>query len=68
MAHDAERQQHDVPHEHLAEVEHVPDGAGAGGVDAVLGLGGDPLRVEVLLREVAGEGGRHGDDEGDRRR
>ena len=52
-----------MPHEHLAEVGDVEDGPGTGRVDAVLGLGADPLRVEVLLRQVAREGGADRDDE-----
>ena len=60
-----EWQKHDVPHDHLAEVGHVEDGAGAGRVDAVLGLGADPLGVEVLLGQVAGEGRAHRDQERD---
>ena len=43
----------------------LKNGAGAGGVDAVLGLGADPLGVEVLLGQVAGEGGPDRNDEGD---
>ena len=43
----------------------VEEGADTGRVDAVLGLGADPLGVEVLLGHVAGEGGTDRDEEGD---
>src|SRR5438067_446138 len=52
---DNEWQQHDVPHEHLAEVCDVEHGADADRVEPVLRLGTDPLRVEVGLHQVAGE-------------
>src|SRR6266487_213087 len=62
-------QQQDVPHEYLAEVQHVEPGAYPGGVEAVLAFGGDPLGGEVLLRQVAGErradGGHKRDRAGD---
>src|SRR5665213_1174388 len=41
---DAQGQQHDVPHQHLAEVEHVEVRADPDRVQAVLRLSGDPLR------------------------
>src|SRR5690349_13485895 len=44
---DEERQQRDVPHQHLAGVEDVEHGADADRVQSVLGLGADPLGVEV---------------------
>ena len=44
-----ERQQEDVPAVHLAEVREVEERADPGRVHRVLGLRGDPLRVEVLL-------------------
>ena len=65
---DDQRQQHDVPQQHLARVEHVEVGADADRVQPVLGLGGDPLRVEVGLRQVAGERGADRADEARPRR
>ena len=56
QSHHHERQEHDVPHEHLTKVGDVEDGPGPRGIDAVLRLGADPLRIKVLLGEVAGEG------------
>jgi hypothetical protein len=50
-----ERHEHDVPHEHLAEVHRVPDRPRADRVERVLSVGRDPLRVKVLLGQVAGE-------------
>ncbi|MGY3062886.1 hypothetical protein ACVWZD_007184 [Streptomyces sp. TE3672] len=58
-------QQHDVPHEHLTEAQHVEPGADAHRVKAVFGLARDPLGVEVLLHQVAGEGGADRSDEDD---
>ena len=65
---DDQRQEHDVPHQHLAEVEDVEEGADARGVEAVLGLAADPLRGEVLLAEIAGESRADRDQERDRAR
>ena len=45
----------DVPHQHLAEVHQVEERPDADRVEGVLAVGGDPLGVEVLLRQVAGE-------------
>ncbi len=50
-----DRDEHDVPHQLLAEVQHVEERADPDRVERVLAAGGDPLRVEVLLRQVAGE-------------
>src|SRR6266571_5509434 len=47
--------EYEVPEQHLAEVHRVPEGADPDGVEGVLGGGGYPLGVEVLLREVASE-------------
>src|SRR5579864_6044268 len=65
------RQDHDVEAIHLAKVEHVEEGAHADGIQGVLALHGDPLRVKVLLRDIAGKGGadahekaEHADDPG----
>src|SRR4051812_10082833 len=52
---DDQRQQRHVPEHHLPQVHHVEVRADAGGVESVLGLGADPLRVEVGLDEVSGE-------------
>ena len=52
--------------QHLAVVEHVEPRADADRVQAVLGLGGDPLRVEVRLDHVAGERGPDRAEERDR--
>ena len=50
-----DRDEHDVPHEHLAEVHHVEERADSDGVECVLAAGGDPLGVEVLLGQVPGK-------------
>ncbi len=63
---DEERQEHDVPEQHLAEVEDVEERADARGVEPVLRLPADPLRVEVLLGQVPREGGSDRDEERDR--
>jgi hypothetical protein len=59
----------DVPHQHLAEVHHVEERANAHRVERVLAVGGDPLRVEILLGHIAGEAlhdrGEEGDHSGD---
>jgi hypothetical protein len=44
-----DRDEHDVPHQHLAEIHHVEERVHADGVECVFAAGGDPLRVEVLL-------------------
>jgi hypothetical protein len=44
-----------VPQEHLAEVHEVEECPDADGVEGVLAAGRDPLGVEVLLGEIAGE-------------
>ncbi len=54
-----DRDEHDVPHQHLAEVHHVEERADPDRVERVLAAGGDPLRVEVLLRHIAGEALHH---------
>ena len=46
---DEERRSSDMPEQHLTEVENVEEGAEPRGVEAVLRLTADPLRVEVLL-------------------
>ena len=51
---------------HLTEVGEVEEGADANRVHRVLGLRGDPLRVEVLLGDVARQRAGHRDQEGDR--
>ena len=60
-----DRQQHDVPHQHLAEIHHVEERAHPDGVERVLAAGGDPLRVEVRLRHIAGEALHDREHEGD---
>ena len=50
-----DRDQHHVPQQHLAEVHQVEERADPGRVERVLAVGRDPLRVEVLLRQVPGE-------------
>ena len=50
-----QRQQQHVVAVHLAEVGDVEERPDADRVEPVLGLGGDPLRVEVLLGDVAGQ-------------
>src|SRR5438128_12247370 len=62
---DCDRQQHHVQAVHLAEVEDVEEPTDAGSVDGVLGIHRDPLGIEVLLGEVAGEGGEDADGERD---
>src|SRR4249920_144063 len=62
------REQDHVPRVHLAEIDDVEEGTDTDGVEAVLALAGDPLRVEVLLGEVPGEGGADRDQEDDRPR
>jgi hypothetical protein len=57
--------EHDVPEEHLAEVHEVEEGPDARCVEGVLAVGRDPLGVEVLLGEVAGEALDDRRDEGD---
>ena len=47
--HHREREQQHVVAVHLTEVRHVEERADASSVEAVLGLRGDPLRIEVLL-------------------
>jgi hypothetical protein len=47
--------QHHVPQQHLAEIHRPPERAKADRVEGVLAARGDPLRVKVLLRQVAGE-------------
>src|SRR6266480_4902955 len=49
---------------HLAEVEDVEEGPDTGAIHSVLGIERDELRVEVLLREIASEGGQdaHGEN------
>ena len=42
-----QRQQAGVQQQHLAEIGDVEEGADADGVEAVLGLEGNPLRIEV---------------------
>ena len=58
-----------MPQQHLAEVHQVEERADAGRVERVLAVGGDPLGVEVLLGQVAGEAlhdrGQEGDHAGD---
>ena len=44
-----------MPQQHLPEVHHPEERADADRVERVLAVGRDPLRVEVLLRQVAGE-------------
>jgi hypothetical protein len=44
-----------VPHQHLAEVHEVEETAHAYGIEGVLAAGRNPLGVEVLLGQVAGE-------------
>jgi hypothetical protein len=68
-----DRDEHHVPEEHLAEIHQVEERAQPGGVYGVLAVGGDPLRVEVLLGEVPGEAlddrgekGDHAADPGER--
>jgi hypothetical protein len=61
-----DRQQQHVVAVHLAEVQNVEEGADAGRVEPVLRLRRDPLRVEVLLRDVAGQGAGDRDHERDR--
>ena len=53
QGHHGDREQDHVPGVHLAEVGDVEEGADPNRVEAVLALAGDPLRVEVLLGEVA---------------
>jgi hypothetical protein len=60
-----DREHHDVPHQHLAEVHQVEERPDADFVERVLAVGGDPLRVEVLLGQVAGEALHHRGQEGD---
>src|SRR5205814_10661128 len=45
------------------EVQDVEEAADAGGVHGILSVDGDPLGVEVLLREIAGEGSDNADGE-----
>jgi hypothetical protein len=59
-----ERQQDDVPEQHLAEVHDVPEAADANGVEGVLAVGRDPLRIEVLLGQVAAEALHDRDEKG----
>ena len=61
-------EQDDVEGVHLAEVGDVEVGADSNRVEPVLALARDPLRVEVLLREIAGERGSDRDQEHDRPR
>ena len=63
---DDDGKQDDVEGVHLAEVGDVEEGADPDRVEPVLALAGDPLGVEVLLREIAGEGGADRDQERDR--
>src|SRR5664280_253068 len=60
---DSKRQQHDVDAEHLAVVEDVEEDSEAGPVDGVLAVQGDPLRVQVLLRQVTRKRGTDRDRE-----
>ena len=53
-----------MPQQHLAQVEDIPERPDPGAVDPVLGLGGDPLRVEVGLHHIAGKGGADRHQEG----
>ena len=64
--HDRQRQQKYVVAVHLAEIREVEERAYADRVHRVLRLCGDPLRVEVLLRDVAGQRARYGDEEDNR--
>jgi hypothetical protein len=68
-----DRDKHDVPQQHLAEVHHVEERTHADRVERVLAVGGDPLGVEVLLGQVPGEAlhdrgpeGHHAGDPGQR--
>ena len=54
---DSDGKQDHVEGVHLPEVGDPEEGADADRVQAVLALARDPLRVEVLLREIAREGG-----------
>ncbi len=49
------RKQDHVPEEHLADVHEIEERTQAGRVQRVLAVRGDPLRVEVLLRQIPGE-------------
>jgi hypothetical protein len=60
-----DRQEHDVPHQHLAEVHQVEECADPDRVERVLAVGGDPLGVEVLLGQVTGEARHDRGQEGD---
>ncbi len=63
-----ERDEYHMPQQHLAEVHQVEERSDARRVERVLAVGRDPLGVEVLLRQVAGEalqdGGTKRDDPG----
>ena len=51
-----QRQQARMDQKHLSQVRDIEEGADTDGVQPVLGLERDPLRVEVGLHQVAGEG------------
>src|SRR5579872_6884517 len=50
-----QRQDEDVIAVHLTEVQDVEKGSNANRVECVFPLHRDPLRIEVLLRDVTGE-------------
>src|ERR1700730_1043743 len=62
---DPDRQQHHVQPVHRAYVQDVDQGSRTRGVHSIFGVDGDELCVEVLLREVPGEGGEDADSKND---
>ncbi len=63
--HEHHGDQHHVPEEHLAHVHEVEESAHADPIKGVFAAGGDPLRIEILLGQVAGETLDHRCHEGD---